>query len=171
MASSSRTPVGMSKPTVLVIEDNSAQWFIIRWAIMQRFSEVEPIWFSDPAKAILYLEDCLENSVDLPQLILLDLCSPACQVGLHTLKLLKKADKLYQEIPVVVLSQCGDAESIRAAYEGGANSYMAKPLTYVKWLEWFALFRSYWWNGVELPDLKQWGLEAHKSRVDRSDLA
>jgi len=149
-------PAEVSKPTILVIEDNTDQWFIIRWALNERFSEVEPIWFADPAQAIIYLETCLEQSLDFPHLILLDLYLPREEIGLKTLHLMKKPEKLYSELPVVVLSQFGSSDTINACYAGGANSYLTKPLTPVDWLNCFALFRAYWWHRVDLPAIEQW---------------
>lgn len=145
-----------SKPTVLIIEDNADQWFVIRWALLQRFSEVDSVWFADPTQAVIYLENCLEYSLDLPQLILQDLYLPTYQVGLETLRLLRKPDKLYREIPLIILSQFVDKDTIKASYDGGANSVIAKPLTYSAWLDCFATFRDYWWNKVDLPDLAHW---------------
>lgn len=157
MAQSNNPAFKADKPTILVVEDNVDQWFIIRWALLERFSEVEPIWLADPTQAILYLESCLDDARELPRLTLLDLYLPTAQTGLNTLQLLKKPEKLYSEIPVVILSQFNDKESVRAAYERGANSYMAKPLSYANWLDCFAQFRQYWWNHVKLPEFGYWG--------------
>lgn len=160
MASQQLTLASVRKLDVLVIEDNADQWFVIRWALHQRFSEVEPRWIADPMQALIYLETCLDKSEDLPQLILLDLCLTGCSVGLNMLRLLKKSAKLYSEIPVIVLSQFGDAQTIKAAYDQGANSYIIKPISYPQWLDYFTLFRVYWWNQVKLTDLNRWN---HKS--------
>ncbi|RZK31520.1 MAG: response regulator [Hymenobacter sp.] len=144
------------KPKILVIEDNADQWFIIQWALRQRLSEVEPIWIADANEALVYLETCLEQLLDLPRLILLDLYLPNDKIGLKTLQLLKKPDKLYHDIPVIVLSQLSTKANINACYERGANSYVTKPTTHQQWLDCFANFRAYWWNQVELPDLTRW---------------
>lgn len=167
MAHLSSPCFGADKPTILVIEDNADQWFLIRWALLQRFSEVEPIWIADPVQAIQYLESCLDDARELPQLILLDLYLPTSQTGLDTLKQLKKSEKLFREIPVVILSQFRDGESVRAAYDSGANSYVAKPLTYATWLDCFAMFRHYWWKEVRLPEFDHW--ESERMMVDNNN--
>ena len=136
------------KPIIVVIEDNADQWVLIEWVLSQQFPEIKPVWFADPAQAILYLESSLEDV--LPRLILLDLYLPNHKVGWKTLELIKN-HPLLREVPVVVLSQSSDPEDIKESYMHQANSYMIKPNTYQEWLTTFTHFRHYWWNVVTLP--------------------
>lgn len=117
MAEQQLSPLATGKPAVLVIEDNADQWVVIRRALHQCFSEVEPFWIADPMQAIIYLETCLEQVHEFPPFILLDLGLPSCQTGLKTLRLLKQRDKLYCEIPVVVLSQFSNPRTVKEAYD------------------------------------------------------
>lgn len=141
------------KPTVLVLEDNADQWFMIRWALFQRFPEVEPIWIVDPAQAILYLEACLQDGELMPRLILLDYYLPHWEEGRKTLTLLK-AHPIYREIPVIVLSQSGSREDIENAYKAGCNSYIVKPKNCEEWLLSVLLIREYWWKTATLPEMQ-----------------
>lgn len=136
--------------TILVIEDNADQWFLIRWALQQRFSEVEAIWVSDATQAVTYLETCLQNFQELPRLVLLDLYLPNRQHGWSLLEILK-THHIYREIPVIMLSQSSDAEDISESYALRGNSYIVKPSGYEKWLECISSFRQYWWDAVTLP--------------------
>ncbi|MVM37878.1 response regulator [Spirosoma sp. HMF3257] len=143
---SSKSP----KATILVIEDNADQWFIIHWALLQRFPEVEAIWMQEPTQAMMYLEACMQDIRELPKLILLDLYLPLRQHGWNLLELIK-AHSVFREIPVVILSQSNDPEDIAESYTLRSNSYIVKPSGYEKWLACIASFRHYWWESVTLP--------------------
>ncbi|QJW89406.1 response regulator [Spirosoma taeanense] len=141
-----------AKPTILVLEDNADQWFLIRWVLLQKFPEVEPVWMSDSTQAILYLESCSENEQELPRLILLDLYLPTCQVGFNFAQIIKSHYR-YREIPVVMLSWSHDPDDIRKSYRCGVNSFITKPATNNQWLDCFGMLRQYWWDITTLPNV------------------
>jgi response regulator of citrate/malate metabolism len=136
---------------VVVVEDNPDQWFIIRWALLHRFPEVEPIWFSNTSEVITYLEDSLHTDTPLPVLVLLDLYLPDRITGWNLLTILK-THHTYREIPVVMLSSSENAEDIKESYMFRSSSYIVKPLGYDQWLSCITSFRQYWWDAVSLPD-------------------
>jgi response regulator of citrate/malate metabolism len=136
--------------TILIVEDNADQWFIIRWALQQRFPEVDAIWMSDAQQTVLYLEACIQDMRELPKLILLDLYLPQRETGWSLLQFIK-THHLYRELPVVILSQSADIDDIKESYFYRSNSYIVKPCGYEKWLECFTAFRHYWWDAVTLP--------------------
>ncbi|UFH54177.1 response regulator [Spirosoma sp. KNUC1025] len=138
------------KSTILVVEDNADQWFVIRWALQQQFPEVEAVWLSEVAQVNMYLEACTQDLRELPRLILLDLYLPSRQQGLSLLEILK-THHIYREIPVIILSHSNDKDDISESYALRTNSYIVKPNGYEKWLECFASFRHYWWDAVTLP--------------------
>ncbi|WP_420150166.1 response regulator [Spirosoma sp.] len=138
------------KATILVIEDNADQWFLIRWALQQRFPEVDAIWMPEATQAVMYLETCVQTGCELPKLVLLDLYLPDRQQGCNLLQILK-AHHIYREIPVVVLSYSNDKDDISESYALRSNSYIVKPSGYDKWLECITSFRHYWWEAVTLP--------------------
>lgn len=138
------------KATILIVEDNADQWFLIQWALRQRFPEVEAVWMIEAAGVMPYLEDCTAKRRELPRLILLDLYLPHRQNGWNLLQILK-THHLYQEMPVIVLSQSSDADDISESYALRGNSYIVKPIGYDNWLECIASFRKYWWDSVMLP--------------------
>src|SRR3982750_2503545 len=82
---------------ILVVEDNADQWFIIRWALEQRFPEVEAVWMAEPEQAVQYLESCSSDTRELPKLILLDLYLPHRENGWSLLRAVK-THHLYREI-------------------------------------------------------------------------
>ena len=87
----------------------------------------------------------------LPALILLDLKLP----GLTGLQLLqwKRAQEQIRRIPVVVLTSDDDPETISAAYDAGANSYLVKPGTSAEILRMVKAIDQYWMQFNESPRL------------------
>lgn len=148
-----RTPLLSKKrrqATILVVEDNADQWFVIRWALERQFSEVNPIWVANTTDALLYLESCGDNMHKLPRLVLLDLYLPTREAGWQLLQLIK-THYLYREIPVITLSASVDQEDITESYMLRSNSYIIKPDSLTKWTECMSAFRHYWWDAVTLP--------------------
>ncbi|GAB4033756.1 response regulator [Spirosoma gilvum] len=144
------SPLKKPKATVLIIEDNADEWFIMRWAIQQRFPEVEAIWIQEASQAMMFLEACLQDINHLPKLILLDLYLPRREYGFNLLQFIK-SHYLYREIPVIMLSQSQDTDDISESYSLRSNSYIVKPRGYENWLSCIASFRHYWWDAVTLP--------------------
>jgi CheY-like chemotaxis protein len=140
------------RATILVVEDNADQWSVIKWALDERFPEVEPIWASTATKAMLYLESCDNDLAKLPRLIFLDLYLPTREAGWQLLQVVK-THYLYREIPVITLSASADREDVLESYMLRSNSYMVKPGSLDKWAECMSAFRHYWWDAVTLPKL------------------
>jgi CheY-like chemotaxis protein len=140
------------RSTILVVEDNADQWFIIKWALERQFSEVDPIWAANATDALLYLESCNNNIHELPRLVLLDLYLPTRETGWHLLQHIK-THYIYREIPVITLSASMDQEDITESYMLRSNSYIIKPSSLDKWTECMSAFRHYWWDAVTLPKL------------------
>lgn len=138
------------KASILVVEDNADQWFIIHWALLQRFPEVEAIWMQEPAQVMMYLEACSKDMRELPKLVLLDLYLPQRHNGWALLEMIKM-HYLFRDIPVITLSQSSDPEDIAESYTLRSNSYIVKPVGYEKWLSCIDSFRHYWWDAVTLP--------------------
>ncbi len=84
-----------------------------------------------------------------PDLILLDLNLPGTD-GREVLRALKSDERL-RRIPVVVFSASSDPADIQAAYDLGANSYIAKPLTYSDYEKVMAVLDLYWFSVVTRP--------------------
>ncbi|SOD90614.1 response regulator [Spirosoma fluviale] len=142
------TPQGLTKtkpnkPTILVIEDNADEWFLIRWALLQQFPVSQVIWIAESSRVMPYLNKCVQREIDLPRLILVDLYLPTPQSGLNTLKKIKQ-HPTYGKIPTVIVSRSNNPEDIRSAFTYSSNSYIVKPFTYNEWRERFSMLRTYW---------------------------
>ncbi|MCB1968196.1 MAG: response regulator, partial [Candidatus Accumulibacter sp.] len=78
----------------------------------------------------------------LPLLILLDLKLPRID-GLEVLARLK-SHPLARKTPVVVLTTSEEDKDIESAYSLGANSYIVKPVDFVKFVDVAAQVEMYW---------------------------
>lgn len=133
----------MDKPTILVIEDNADEWFMIRWLLLRQFPQAEAVWISDSTSVIPYMESCIRYEKDLPRLILLDLYLPDTMASLTLLRTFK-THRLYQHIPTVVVSRSSDPDDIGEAFAHACNSYIVKPTKFNEWLDGFSLLHTYW---------------------------
>ncbi len=100
---------------------------------------------SDGQQAMEYLfgdGEFTKTLPNIPKLILLDLKLPKVD-GLEILEKIKKDEKL-KNIPVVVLTSSNESIDIQKAYDLGANSYIVKPVDYVKFTEAIQQLGMYW---------------------------
>lgn len=88
-----------------------------------------------------------------PDLILLDLNMPR-KDGRETLRVLKKTPSLLR-IPIVMLTTSTSDTDIKCAYEFGASSYIAKPITFQGWVDMVETLDRYWFRLVALPSLEE----------------
>lgn len=84
-----------------------------------------------------------------PGLILLDLNMPK-KDGREALKEIK-SDPNLRQIPIVVLTTSKTEEDIYHSYDLGANSFIAKPVTFDSLVEVIKTLGRYWFEIVELP--------------------
>ena len=84
-----------------------------------------------------------------PGLILLDLNMPR-KDGREALQEIK-ADPNLRRIPVVVLTTSKTDQDILRTYDLGANSFIAKPVTFDSLVEVMKILGAYWLEIVELP--------------------
>jgi len=106
----------MKKNKVLIIEDDTSLVKIIENALGDKKFEVE---------LALSAEEGLDKArIAKPDLIVLDVLLPG-KTGFECLEALKK-DKITKNIPVIVLSNLGQAEEIRKGQNLGAIDYLVK---------------------------------------------
>lgn len=79
---------------------------------------------------------------DTPKLILLDLKLPKVD-GLEVLSRLK-ADPRTRSIPVVVLTSSREDRDLNSCYKLGANSYIVKPVDFIRFTEAMRQLGLYW---------------------------
>ena len=139
---------------VLVVEDNSDDVLFIRRAFTKaRLSNPLRI-VQDGEQAIAYLSgtgDFADRSAHpMPLLILLDLKLPRLS-GLEFLEWLRVQQPDLRRISVVVLTSSRESSDVNRAYELGASTYLAKPVSFDGLLELVKQLGTYWMTMAELP--------------------
>jgi chemotaxis family two-component system response regulator Rcp1 len=84
-----------------------------------------------------------------PDLILLDLNLPG-RDGRELLEQIK-AHTRHRAIPVVVLTTSNDLDDIRRAYELNANSFITKPVNWVKFVTVIKSIENFWREAARAP--------------------
>jgi len=83
-----------------------------------------------------------ERAAGLPKLLLLDLKMPKVD-GIEVLREVKSAEET-KALPVVVLTSSAEERDIAASYMLGVNSYIVKPVDFVKFVDEVAKAGCYW---------------------------
>lgn len=104
------------KPLVLIVEDEQFLCELMVKKIKESGCEVEGIF--DGEAALKFLEN------KIPDLILLDILLPGID-GFEVLRRIKR-DERFQRIPVVMISNLGEAKDINMALKEGASEYLIK---------------------------------------------
>lgn len=79
---------------------------------------------------------------DVPDLVLLDLRLPKID-GIDVLRRIR-ADDRTKYVPVVVLTSSAHDDDLVQSYEGGANSYIRKPVSYEDFVDAIERVSMYW---------------------------
>jgi CheY-like chemotaxis protein len=99
----------------------------------------------DGAEALDYLKrrgQFADRPVGGPMVILLDLKMPKVD-GIEVLREVKSAEET-RAMPVVVLTSSAEERDIAASYMLGVNSYIVKPVDFVKFVDEVAKAGCYW---------------------------
>ncbi|MDE2180323.1 MAG: response regulator [candidate division NC10 bacterium] len=130
--------------TILLVEDNPADLELTLRAL-QKHNVSNPIAVArDGEQALDYIHQRGRFAADapIPGLILLDIRLPKVD-GIEVLREIK-AHSVYRTVPVVMLTTSQQEVDIRTSYELGANSYIAKPVDFDKFLEVIGRIDLYW---------------------------
>lgn len=126
---------------ILLIEDNPADVDLTLRAFAKR-RLANPVHVArDGEEAVAWIPRW-EAGETLPLLILLDLKLPRID-GLEVLARLK-SQTVSRKTPVVVLTTSEEDRDIETAYSLGANSYILKPVDFVKFVDVAAQVEMYW---------------------------
>jgi CheY-like chemotaxis protein len=117
------TPAGML--VVLLAEDNEADVFLIRLALLDHGVNPHLFVAADGDEAILLMDEIDHTLLPCPGLIVLDLNLPK-RNGFDVLRRIKLSPKC-AEIPVVMLSSSDTRKEREEAARLGAASYLKKP--------------------------------------------
>ena len=136
----------MDKATILLIEDNPDDVELTLHAFQKNRMANEVVVAGDGAEGLDYLfgsgKYAGRNTDDAPALILLDLQLPKIG-GLEVLRKVRE-DERTKRIPVVILTTSDEEDDIVNGYNGGANSYMRKPVDFTEFMNAVKQLEVYW---------------------------
>ena len=141
--------------TLLLIEDDDNDVFLIKRAFKRTNPELPVIAINDGDAAIHYLAGTNEygdrTQFPLPALILLDLKLPR-RSGLEVLEWLRNQPGL-RRIPVIALTSSQERADVDKAYEAGVNSYLVKPGTFDALAAMTRFIEGYWVKINQYPSV------------------
>lgn len=133
---------------VLVVEDNSDHQVLIEHSLQKTIPQAKPVFLATADEATAYLAKHSTDKANFPNVVLLDIYLPRPEIGWQ---LLKEIRRRYPFLPTLVLSADGHPDTVKAAYDLGAHSFLEKPLTLQDWETLFDTVRDYWMLTVTLP--------------------
>ena len=132
-------------PAVLLADPDPEARAMIRDALLEGTGPADLRTASSAEEFAAYLEAPDEPTTPAPSLILLDE-----ELALDAVRAIRSNPDLRQT-PVVVLSRTLDPARTLAAYEAGANTVIAKPVTFLALVKLMKVFTAYWLEAAELP--------------------
>jgi len=134
------------RKTILLVEDNPDDVELTMRGLKKNNVVNEIVVANDGVAALNYLfgegKYAGRDTRNMPVVILLDLKLPRID-GLEVLKRLRSDDRT-KIIPVVVLTTSDEDLDLVQSYELGANSYIRKPVDFVKFNEAVRQLKAYW---------------------------
>lgn len=146
------------QPIVILMADDDADDRLLTERALAQSRVVNNLRFVEDGEELMdYLRRCgkyaAPGAAPRPDLILLDLNMPR-KDGREALKEIKQ-DPLLRCLPVIVLTTSKAEEDISRSYNLGANSYIAKPVTFERLVELMKTLGTYWVEFVELPKYEE----------------
>jgi two-component system response regulator len=136
----------MGKPLILLVEDNPDDEALTLRALRKSNIVNEVVVARDGVEALDYLFAAGAHEgrdpAAMPQVVLLDLKLPRVD-GLEVLRRMR-ADERTRFLPVVVLTTSTEQKDIVDSYQLGANSYIRKPVDFVRFSEAVQQLGLYW---------------------------
>jgi DNA-binding response OmpR family regulator len=136
----------MSDKVILLVEDNADDETLVLRAFKKSDILNKVVVVRDGAMALDYLfatgEYADRDPNDLPEIVLLDLKLPKVN-GLEVLRCLR-ADERTRLLPVIVLTSSDEESDIIESYKLGTNSYICKPVDFVRFTEAVRQLGLYW---------------------------
>ena len=141
------------KKTILLVEDNPDDVELTLLGLKNNNVVNDIVVAQDGVEALDYLfctgKYAERDASLMPVLILLDLKLPKID-GLEVLRRLRSDDRT-KIIPVVVLTTSDEEKDLVQCYNNGANSYIKKPVDFVRFSEAVQQLKMYWLLLNEAP--------------------
>ena len=118
------------KTLIFIVDDDPDDRQIILDAFLENNADIDYAFISNAEEL---LENLNNPETGFPDLILLDLNMPGI-LGLQALKEIR-ANKLYSQIPVIVLTTSTLVKDRKSSYELGASCFLTKPDSFGRLVE------------------------------------
>jgi CheY-like chemotaxis protein len=136
----------MTKQVILLVEDSSTDEELTLRALRKHNIANRVVVARDGAAALDYLflqgDHADRDPEEAPQVVLLDLNLPKVG-GLEVLRRIR-ADERTKLLPVVILTSSKEDRDLLQGYQGGANSYVVKPVDFTQFAEAVKQLGMYW---------------------------
>ncbi|CAA7611761.1 MULTISPECIES: response regulator [Magnetospirillum] len=136
----------MKVKSILMVEDNPQDEMLALRSLQKvnLANQVDVVRDGQQALDYLFQQGEFAGRVgsDLPTVVLLDINLPRLS-GLEVLKRLREHKETHL-LPVVILTSSDEEEDRLKSYEGGANSFVRKPLGFAEFAETVARLGVYW---------------------------
>lgn len=137
---------GMTKKTILLVEDNANDEFLTLRALKKYNIANDVVVTRDGAEALDYLFGTGSyegrNVSELPVVMLLDLKLPKLD-GLEVLRRIR-GDTRTRYLPVVILTSSNEDKDVINGYKLGTNSYVQKPVDFTAFVDAVGQLGVYW---------------------------
>ncbi len=136
----------MNNKLILVVEDNPDHLELTVLTLKEQGVTAEIAVARDGAQALDYLfgrgSEAGRDTQKQPSLILLDMKLPKLS-GLDVLRS-ERSNPLTALVPVVMLTSSSEQSDILAAYQGGANGFVRKPVDFGEFTEKLNRVQAFW---------------------------
>lgn len=112
---------------ILAVEDSDTDAYLFQHVLDECRNDKQIIRSPDGEKAIAFLRELADSGeTSLPDFVVIDLNLPRVN-GYEVLAHLR-SEKVFQSVPVIVITSSQTEEDRRKAMAGGADAYFVKPL-------------------------------------------
>ena len=142
-----------SQPEILLIEDSEYEAELTFKALKAKMPAIRYYHLRNGEEALQYFFNegpYQDQSYSLPLVVILDLDLPK-KSGMEVLKRMK-SDPRTKSIPVIIVTISTSEEEMQQAYKLGANSFVIKPMNFLKFSLIIADIANYWLLVNDLPN-------------------
>jgi CheY-like chemotaxis protein len=140
-------------PTVLLADASASARAMVRDALLEGVGPCDLRTVTSAQELYDYLQNSGnpedQHASPKPALVLLDLELPGNENADAVRSI--KSNPVSRRIPVVVLARNPTAAQTAAAYDAGANTLIAKPVTFLALVKLMKVFTAYWLDAATLP--------------------
>jgi CheY-like chemotaxis protein len=133
---------------ILFVDDDSDEHYLFKANLDQDANHVDMRSFYSGAELLSFLSSDEFRTSITKTVVLLDLNMPSMS-GIEVLENISKL-KLERVAPVVIYSNSSSKADVKAAYDLGAHSYIAKPSSDTESRALLKTLTQYWFHDVEL---------------------